>query len=93
MIVATPHDTHQPITSATMRAGAHILSAKDVPYPAGLVFNAGVAKFKGRYVMVFRNDPGNLTEKILNGHSRMGIAFSADDRILSPPRLNCMRGR
>ena len=48
VIVATPHDTHQPIASAAMRAGAHILSAKDVPYPAGLVFNAGVAKFKGR---------------------------------------------
>jgi beta-1,4-mannooligosaccharide/beta-1,4-mannosyl-N-acetylglucosamine phosphorylase len=70
-----------------------VLSAKDVPYPAGLVFNAGVAKFKGRYVMVFRNDPGDLTEKVLNGHSRMGIAFSADHKILSPPLLNCMRGR
>ncbi len=33
-----------------------ILSAADIPYSATLVFNAGVAKFAGRYVMVFRND-------------------------------------
>ena len=33
-----------------------ILSAGDVPYPATLVFNAGFAKFQGRYVCVFRND-------------------------------------
>ncbi len=33
-----------------------ILSAKDIPFPATLVFNAGVAKFQGRYVMAFRDD-------------------------------------
>lgn len=35
-----------------------ILSAKDIPYEAGLVFNAGITKYQGRYVMVFRNDYG-----------------------------------
>lgn len=35
-----------------------ILSAKDIPYSASLVFNAGVCKYQGRYVMVFRNDYG-----------------------------------
>ena len=55
-----------------------VLSAKDVPYPAGLVFNAGVTKFKGRYVMVFRNDPGDPVKKELNGTPRMGIAVSDD---------------
>ncbi|MBN2221889.1 MAG: hypothetical protein JW708_06720, partial [Vallitaleaceae bacterium] len=33
-----------------------ILEAKDVPYSATLIFNAGVAKYQGRYVMMFRND-------------------------------------
>ena len=35
-----------------------ILSAKDVPYEASLVFNAGVCKWQGEYVMLFRNDHG-----------------------------------
>ena len=33
-----------------------VLRAADVPYPSTLVFNAGIVKFHGRYVMVFRND-------------------------------------
>ena len=37
-----------------------VLSAKNVPYNDALVFNAGVAKFKGRYVMIFRNDLGSM---------------------------------
>ena len=35
-----------------------ILSAKDIPYDAELVFNAGVAKWQGEYIMLFRNDYG-----------------------------------
>lgn len=35
-----------------------ILTLEDVPYEASLVFNAGVAKVNGKYVMVFRNDYG-----------------------------------
>ncbi len=33
-----------------------VLQAKDIPYDASLIFNAGVAKYEGRYVMLFRND-------------------------------------
>ena len=33
-----------------------IITAKDVPYTAQFVFNAGVAKIKGKYVIIFRND-------------------------------------
>lgn len=36
-----------------------ILSAKDVPYGASLVFNAGVCKWRGKYVMLFRDDYGS----------------------------------
>lgn len=54
-----------------------ILSAKDVPYPATLIFNAGVARFNGRYVMMFRNDYGDTEKKRLDGTS-LGLAFSND---------------
>lgn len=33
-----------------------ILTGSDIPYNAQFVFNAGVAKVKGKYVMIFRND-------------------------------------
>ncbi|GBF71901.1 glycosidase [Paenibacillus sp. 598K] len=57
-----------------------VLDASRVPYPTALVFNAGVAKFNGKYVMVFRNDYGSLTEQTLEPGSTtdLGIAFSED---------------
>ncbi len=57
--------------------GNPVLTSKDVPYPATLVFNAGVAKFQGRYVMVFRNDYGSWGERRLDG-TNLGLAFSDD---------------
>ena len=54
-----------------------VLSARDVPYPSTLVFNAGVTKFRGRYVMIFRNDYGSEREKRLYG-TNLGLAFSDD---------------
>jgi len=57
-----------------------ILTGADVPYPASLIFNAGIAKFQGRYVMVFRNDygfsgPGYDPAKT---GTNIGVAFSKD---------------
>lgn len=54
-----------------------ILSAKDVPYPATLIFNAGVTKYQGRYVMVFRNDYGRWGDCKFDG-TNIGIAYSDD---------------
>jgi len=54
-----------------------VLSAADVPYKAALIFNAGVAKYQGKYVMVFRNDYGSLEDQKLEG-TNMGLAFSDD---------------
>jgi beta-1,4-mannooligosaccharide/beta-1,4-mannosyl-N-acetylglucosamine phosphorylase len=56
-----------------------ILSAKDIPYPADLIFNAGVVKYQGKYVMLFRNDYNYLG----NGGpdfegTNIGLAFSDD---------------
>lgn len=61
----------------TRYAGNPVLSAKDVPFHATLVFNAGVAYFQGRYVMVFRNDYGSQAEGRIHG-TNMGLAFSKD---------------
>jgi len=60
------------------RHGANpILSAKDIPYKADLIFNAGVTKFKGKYVMVFRNDYGYSGGNNFEG-TNIGLAFSND---------------
>jgi len=55
-----------------------ILSAKDVPYPATLIFNAGVAKYEGRYVMIFRNDYGDFHRHQRFDGTNLGLAFSRD---------------
>lgn len=65
-----------------------ILSAKDIPYDATLVFNAGVCKWQGKYVMLFRNDYGSSKEQWLAAKeggggspglsTNLGIAVSDD---------------
>ncbi len=54
-----------------------ILSYKDIPYKAALVFNAGVTKYNGKYVMLFRNDYGSVENQTLEG-TNIGLAFSDD---------------
>lgn len=55
-----------------------ILTAKDVPYPATLVFNAGVIKYKDLYYMLFRNDYQlSPLSRTLFGTS-LGLAISSD---------------
>lgn len=56
-----------------------LLTAKDVPFEATLIFNAGVTKYQGKYVMVFRNDY-NYTKQGPFGFegTNLGLAFSDD---------------
>ena len=54
-----------------------VLSSADVPYHATLVFNAGITKYQGRYVMVFRNDYGEHGNPRCRGTNN-GLAFSSD---------------
>jgi beta-1,4-mannooligosaccharide/beta-1,4-mannosyl-N-acetylglucosamine phosphorylase len=42
-----------------------VLTANDVPNSAALVFNPGVTKYEGRYVMAFRNDYGSVLGCVL----------------------------
>ncbi len=55
--------------------GNPILSAENVPYHSTLVFNAGVTKYAGKYIMMFRNDYGDKTSRQLQG-TNLGLAFS-----------------
>jgi beta-1,4-mannooligosaccharide/beta-1,4-mannosyl-N-acetylglucosamine phosphorylase len=57
-----------------------LLSPKDVPYHPAMVFNAGVTKYQGKYVMVFRNDYGDEEKQTILPHSttNLGLAFSED---------------
>ncbi|MDQ1914274.1 glycoside hydrolase family 130 protein [Paenibacillus sp. GD4] len=57
-----------------------LLAPKDVPYGPAMVFNAGVTKYEGKYVMVFRNDYGNAAEETIEPHSttNLGLAYSND---------------
>lgn len=70
-------ELHSSSAITRYREGEPVLSKKDIPYPAECIFNAGVAKFKGQYVMAFRNDfdyrPGGGF-----GGCVIGVAFSED---------------
>lgn len=57
-----------------------ILDASHVPYPSVQTFNAGFAKFHGKYVMVFRNDYNRTRENFDTAAPRinLGLAFSDD---------------
>ncbi len=59
------------------QGGEPVLSKKDIPYEADCIFNAGVAKYQGKYVMVFRNDyQFDGIRKF--GRCVLGLAFSED---------------
>jgi len=55
-----------------------LLSAADVPYKASLIFNAGVCKYQGKYVMVFRNDYTVSGNKRPFEGTNLGLAYSDD---------------
>lgn len=77
---------------------APILTKDDMPYPSSLVFNAGVIKFKGKYVMAFRNDYGITKEEFEGGkrgfNTTVGIAFSDNGidgwRVVEKPLFDSM---
>ena len=54
-----------------------VLTKEHVPYPSELVFNAGVVKHQGKYVMVFRNDYKTDDGSWLGG-TNLGLATSDD---------------
>jgi beta-1,4-mannooligosaccharide/beta-1,4-mannosyl-N-acetylglucosamine phosphorylase len=61
-----------------------VLEASQIPYPCTLVFNAGVAKWRGRYVMVFRNDYGSRKNRAAFAGTNIGLAYSDDGIVWKP---------
>lgn len=59
------------------RGGEPILSKKDIPYEADCIFNCGVTKYQGKYVLAFRNDY-RFDGKGAFGKCVIGLAFSDD---------------
>ncbi len=57
--------------------GGPILTKNDIPYKADLIFNAGVAKYQGKYIMIFRNDYGWNGNGGFEG-TNLGLATSDD---------------
>ena len=55
----------------TRYEGNPILTKHDIPYPVETVHNAGVTRFEGRYILLFRSH-------LHNGRSIIGIARSDD---------------
>lgn len=56
-----------------------VLTKDDIPYDASLIFNAGVAKYKGRYVMVFRNDYGPTEKTYPRVKFKTSLGFATSD--------------
>lgn len=70
-----------------------ILTSNDIPYPVATVHNAGVTKYNGKYIMLFRS---HLT----NGRSILGLArsddgyhFKADDTPFMTPAVEGVSGQ
>lgn len=59
------------------KGGQPVLSKQDIPYEADCIFNAGVTKFNGQYVMVFRNDH-QFDGVGAFAKCNIGLAFSDD---------------
>ncbi len=51
-----------------------ILTKNDMPYEASLIFNAGVIRYEGKYLMVFRNDYGTDEEQYGKGRNFRGTS-------------------
>jgi beta-1,4-mannooligosaccharide/beta-1,4-mannosyl-N-acetylglucosamine phosphorylase len=55
-----------------------IFKSKDVPYPSVIAYNAGLVKYQGQYVMVFRNDYNWNDEEQKAIGFQIGVAYSDD---------------
>ena len=64
--------------------GNPILSAKDIPYEATLIFNAGVVKYRGKYLMAFRDDYSYDPNNKRKLRTHVGLAESTDGIHFTP---------
>ncbi len=62
-----------------------ILTKDDIPYPVATVHNAGVVKFNGKYIMIFRSHKHNGRSILGKAESEDGYSFIADDKPFMVP--------
>jgi beta-1,4-mannooligosaccharide/beta-1,4-mannosyl-N-acetylglucosamine phosphorylase len=55
-----------------------IFTSENVPYPSVIAYNAGVIKYQGQYVMIFRNDYNWNEEEQKAIGFQIGVAYSED---------------
>ncbi len=72
------HASIQSASCITRHPHNPVLQASDIPYPATLIFNAGVTRWQGKYVMAFRNDYGGTPGTTHFDGTNIGLAFSED---------------
>jgi beta-1,4-mannooligosaccharide/beta-1,4-mannosyl-N-acetylglucosamine phosphorylase len=63
--------------SCITRLPPPVLTREDIPFESTCVFNAGVCKFGGKYVMLFRNDVGEWNNPKFH-ITNLGLAWSDD---------------
>ena len=62
-----------------------ILTKEDVPYPVATVHNAGVVKFKNKYIMIFRAHKHNGRSILGKAESDDGFTFKVDHQPFMVP--------
>ena len=62
-----------------------ILTRDDVPYPVATVHNAGVVKFKNKYIMIFRAHKHNGRSILGKAESDDGLNFKVDQQPFMVP--------
>ncbi len=62
-----------------------VLTKKDIPYPVATVHNAGVIKFNGRYIMIFRSHKLNGRSILGKAESKDGFNFTVDEKPFMTP--------
>jgi beta-1,4-mannooligosaccharide/beta-1,4-mannosyl-N-acetylglucosamine phosphorylase len=76
MLLDNPHEFRTP---DFIKKYGPVLTKDDIPYPAELIFNAGVAKYNGKYVMLFRNDYDCARETIYEKSPKTNLGFAVSN--------------
>jgi predicted GH43/DUF377 family glycosyl hydrolase len=69
-----------------------ILTRDDVPYDVGTVHNAGVVKYKGQYIMLFRSHLKNGRSIIGRADSNDGFSFTVNPEPFLTPAADSIFG-
>lgn len=68
--------------------GNPILTKQNVPYPVATVHNAGVVKYKNKYIMLFRSHLANGRSIIGRADSKDGFNFNVSPEPFMAPETS-----